>query len=124
MFVEMSTKKDRTDTEPPIPEICEFKGIKWNSIGFVTIYTNHSRHVYMMPLEQDEYVEFEKQIRMAYVKNASLISIEGDIYRIPRDSFQLTKEKSSAWKINVVATAGVGGAPQTPATNSSLIKEL
>ncbi len=100
MLIEMGIKKDTNDINP-IPEICEFKGMRWNNYGFAIIYTNHSRHDYIMPMEKDSYVEMEKSIKKAYIDKARLIELSGDVFRVNKDNYTLSKKKSANWKIKV-----------------------
>ena len=101
MLIELYIKKDISDTNP-LPELCEFKGIRWNNFGFVVFQTNHARHDYIMPLEKEDYVKLEKSIKDSYVKKAKLLEIKGDVYRVHKDNYTLTKEKSANWEVNVI----------------------
>ncbi len=101
MLIEMNVKKDLSDLNP-LPELCEFKGIRLNNFGCVVIQTNHNRHDYIMPMEKDSYVELEKKIKEAYLKKAKLIELSGDVYRVHKDNYTLTKEKTANWSVRIV----------------------
>ncbi len=100
MLIELNIKKDKDDTNP-LPELCEFRGIRWNNFGFVVFYTNHSRHDYIMPLDRADYIQLEKKLKAAYLKKAKLVELSGDVYRVHKDNYTLTKEKSINWSLNI-----------------------
>ena len=101
MLIEMFTKKDFNETDP-LPELCELKGIRWNSYGFTILYTNHSRHDYIMPMDKENYLKLEKMLKAAYQKKAKLIELAGDVYRVPRDGHAMCKDKSSDWAVKII----------------------
>ncbi len=101
MLIEMNIKRDISDTEP-LPELSDFKGIRWNTYGFAIIYTNHSRHDYIMPIEKESYIELEKKIKGAFLEKAKLIELSGDVYRVHKDNYTLTKQKTSNWSVNII----------------------
>jgi hypothetical protein len=101
MLLEMLVKKEMSDKDA-LPELVEFKGIRWNAYGFVVIYTNHMRHDYIMPMEKEQYVEFEKKIKQAYLKKAKLIEITGDVYRVRKDNYTLSKGSNLTWAVNIL----------------------
>ena len=101
MLIEMHIRRELNDSET-VSELCEFRGIRWNNYGFVIFYTNHSRHDYIMPIEKEDYEKLERTIRDAYVKKARVIELVGDVYRVNRDNYNLSKESISPWSINVL----------------------
>jgi hypothetical protein len=100
MFIEMSVRRNDADIEA-VTEICEFKGIRYNgNYGFASIKTVHTRHDYIIRMPREAYAELEIKLKEAIIEKRSLVTLEGDVYRVNKDNYALSRSnKESKWSL-------------------------
>lgn len=76
-------------------EICSFYGIRFNKIGFAILSTEHEKHDYLLPMDEEAYEEFLSLIAEEIASGTEIAAISGGpVYRVTKGSFTHLRDVS------------------------------
>ena len=77
MFVKILSNDGFADVRAP--EICDFRGIRYNNYGYAVLVTSHRKHDYLIPMEREQYDIIATELAMHIAKGTRLVEISGGV---------------------------------------------
>ena len=75
-------------------EFSTFYGIRFNRNGFAVLSTEHSAHDYLLPMDDNSYESFVKELEHAIREGSRAVKISGDkVYRVRRGAILPLEDK-------------------------------